>query len=372
MLINSKKIIKLLEGFAPKKLAESWDNVGFQIGNSNHEIDKIMLTLEITDEVIEEAIAKNVDLIVTHHPLIFSGIKSITDDSAMGKKIIKLMKHSINVYASHTNLDVADGGLNDYLCELLGLKRVSILKNNYEEKYYKLTTFLPHEDAEKLREEVCKAGAGSIGNYSDCSFSLEGKGTFKPLEGSDPHIGRKGQLEYVEESRMEFIVSHDKLSKVISSLVSNHPYETPAYDLIKLENKIESHGIGRYGFLENPMDTEDFIRHVKEKLDIPFVKLVGSAEGKIYKVGLCTGSGSDYIRDAKALSCDIYISGDIKYHEGQIASEIGIKVLDTGHYETEAIYMDRLKEILVNACEKKGYDVKIITAETCTNFFNYF
>lgn len=372
MLINSKKIIKLMESFAPKKFAQSWDNIGFQLGNANHEIDKIMLTLEITDEIIEEAIEKNIDLIITHHPLIFSGLKSITDDSVMGKKIIKLMKHNINVYASHTNLDTADGGLNDYLAELIGLDRVSYLEKVYSEKYYKLTAFVPHENAEKVREAVCASGAGNIGDYSDCSFSLDGTGTFRPLDGSNPHIGSNGELERVEETRIEFIVNESSLSKAISSLISAHPYETPAYDVIKLENEIESYGIARYGFLDKAMPTEEFIEHVKEKLNIPFVKLVGSTEGKIYKVGLCTGAGADYIKAAKRVGCDIYITGDTKYHEGQLATEIGLKVLDTGHYETEAIYMERLKEILVSACEKKDYDVKIITAETCTNFFKYF
>lgn len=372
MLINSNKIIKLMEGFAPKKFAESWDNVGFQLGNANHEIDKIMLTLEITDQVIEEAIEKNIDLIITHHPFIFSGLKSITNDTVMGKKIIKLMKHNINVYSSHTNLDIAIGGLNDYLAELIGLDRVSFLKKSHSEKYYKLTAFVPHENAEELRAAVCASGAGNIGNYSDCSFSLDGTGTFKPLDGSNPHIGSNGELERVEEARIEFIVMEENLSKSISSLISSHPYETPAYDVIKLENEIEQNGIGRYGFLDKAMATEDFIELVKDKLKIPFVKLVGDTNGKIYKVGLCTGAGSDYIKAAKNANCDIYITGDTKYHEGQVATEIGLKVLDTGHYETEAIYMERLKEILTKACEKKAYDVKIVVAETCTNFFKYF
>ncbi|MGB3367969.1 MAG: Nif3-like dinuclear metal center hexameric protein, partial [Acidaminobacteraceae bacterium] len=326
----------------------------------------------ITDELIEEAIEKNIDLIITHHPLIFSALKSITDDSVMGKKIIKLMKHNINVYTSHTNLDSADGGLNDYLAELIGLDRVSYLEKVYSEKYYKLTTFVPHENAENVRMAVCDSGAGNIGDYSDCSFSLEGSGTFRPLEGSNPHIGTNGVLEKVDETRQEFVVNESDLSKAIQALISSHPYETPAYDLIKLENEIESYGIARYGFLEKAMTTEEFIEHVKEKLKIPFVKLVGSPEGKVFKVALCTGAGADYIRAAKHLNCDIYITGDTKYHEGQLASEIGLKVLDTGHYETEAIYMERLKEILARACEKKDYDVKIIVAETCTNFFKYF
>ncbi len=372
MFINSNKIIKLMEAFAPKKFAEGWDNVGFQLGNPDHEIDKIMLTLDINDEIIDEAIDKNVDLIITHHPLIFKGIKSVTDDDVLGRRIIKLIKNNIGVYAAHTNLDVANDGINDYLAEILGLERISALNTSYSTSYYKLTTFVPHADAESLRAAVCKSGAGNIGEYSDCSFSVDGTGSFKPLEGSNPYIGNKGEIEFVKEKRIEFIVSDENLQKSISALVSAHPYETPAYDVISLENKIESYGIGRYGFLNKPMETEAFIAHVKEKLKIPSVKLVGNSEGKIYKVGLCGGAGSDFIKDAKKAGCDIYISADIKYHDGQLASEIGIKLLDTGHYETEAIYMDRLRELLTLACEKKNYEVKIICSETSTNYFKYY
>lgn len=371
MLVNSQKIIKIIEGFAPKKYAEKWDNVGFQVGNSNSEVDKVMVTLDVTDEVIDEAIEKNVDLIITHHPLIFSSIKSITDDTVIGRRIRKLIKHGINVYAAHTNLDMASGGLSDYLAEVLELSNVTPISSEYNEKYLKLSVFVPEDNQEDVKNAMFKYGAGNIENYSECSFTSSGVGTFKPLEGASPYIGTEDTRSSVNEVKIDVILKESDCDGIISAMRKAHPYEVPAFDLIKLENVIESYSVAKCGTLSKQMTVDEFTLMVKEKLGLKYIKYTGSREGKLYKVGLCNGAGADFIKAAKRSNCDVFVTGDVKYHEAQMASEMGIRIIDAGHYETESIYMDRLKDIITSECEKKGYDVSVIKSETRTNYFDY-
>lgn len=371
MLVNSQKIIKIIEGFAPKYYAEKWDNVGFQVGNMSSEVDKVMVTLDITDDVIDEAIEKNVDLIITHHPLIFSSLKSITDDTVIGRRIRKLIKHGINVYAAHTNLDMANGGLSDYLAEVLELDNIKGLSSEYQEKYLKLSVFVPNENQEDVRSAMFKYGAGNIESYSECSFTSNGIGTFKPLDGSNPYIGTEDQRISVDEVKIDVIIRESDVFQVVDAMKKAHPYEVPAYDLIKLENVIESYSVAKYGTLQKQMTVDEFVEHVKAKLNLKHIKMTGSREGKLYKVGLCNGAGADFIKAAKRAGCDIFVTGDVKYHEAQSASEMGLRVIDAGHYETENIYMDRLKDMLVLEFEKKGYDVNIIRSEVNTNYFEY-
>ena len=265
MFVNSKKIISIIEKFAPICDAEEWDNVGFQIGNINTEVDKVMVTLDIDLNVVDEAIEKNVDLIISHHPLIFNKISKIDDSMYIGKVILKLIKNNISVYVAHTNLDASMQGPSDYLAELLGLENVSILV---------------------------------------------------PIS--------------------------------------------------------KNSGFARVGTLKESMKTSEFIEYVKEKLNLNIIKFVGEAVGNIYKVGLCTGAGSEYYIDAKKNSCDIYITSDVKYHIANDMINDKLKVMDLGHFETENIYMERLKKILEIEFEHKGYDVKVILSSSRKSPFNYF
>lgn len=371
MFVNSKKIAKIIEGIAPIKTAESWDNVGFQIGNKHLEIDRVMVALEVTKEVLEEAIRKNIDLIVTHHPLIFSNLKQLTSDDPVQNMVREMIKNNINLYVAHTNLDASKNGTNYHLANLLNLKRIEALDEKKLSAYYKLSVFVPKDSAEKLRKVLFNYGAGVLGNYDHASFNTDGIGTFRPLEGSNPVIGEKDEESYVNEVKIEVIVNDDHLNLVIEKMLNNHPYETVAYDVIKLENLKDNYSIGLTGYLEKGATLDALVSDVKEKFNIDQLKIVRSNDKTIRKIALCSGAGSDYITLASQMGCKCLITGDIKYHEAQLAKQLGLNLIDAGHFETENIYTTYLKEFLSNRCKEKGYDIKIIESESIMNPFEY-
>ncbi|MBN2899020.1 MAG: Nif3-like dinuclear metal center hexameric protein [Clostridia bacterium] len=372
MFINSQKIINLLEQLAPKRYAEDWDNVGFLIGSDQLEIQKVMVTLDVTEAVVDEAIEKNVDLIVSHHPMIFKGLKSITDRSYKGRLIRKLIKADIHVYAAHTNLDITAGGLNDYLAGLLELEQVDVLDVSGSDAYYKLVTMVPTDSVPVVEEALFKAGAGRLGNYEQCDFKVTGQGSFKPLTGANPAIGNVGVREFVEEVRLEMIVLGEVLDQCTRALLKSHPYETPAYDIFKMENLEKAYGLGRVGRFTQGLSGEAFIERLKSVLGSNYMRVAGILPEKIYKVGLCTGAGSEFIHTAKRKGCDVFITGDVKYHEAQLAEELDMCVIDAGHYETEGIYVDYLRDYLTEKCTSKNYEVRIIKSEFLENPFKVY
>lgn len=367
MFVNSQKIINLLEQLAPKKLAESWDNVGLLLGNEQHEIGKIMVALDIDETVVDEAVEKNVDLIISHHPLIFKGMKSITDKSYHGRLIRRLIKEDIHVYAAHTNLDVADNGLNDYLAHLIGLDNLSVLDVTKTEAYYKLYTMVPVDSVEIVEEALYKSGAGRYDHYDECSFKIQGQGSFRPIEGANPTIGIVDKREHVDEVRIEVLLAEEVLDQCVKGLIKAHPYETPAYSVIKIENLSKSQGLGRVGVFKEPKSAEALIADLKEVLKCQTIRVAGQLTEKISKVGLCTGAGADFIYKAKSMGCDLYITGDLKYHEAQLANQLNMSIFDCGHYETEQIYMDYLAQYLQDKCQEKNYEVRIIKSESLEN-----
>lgn len=371
MFVNSKKIAKIIEGIAPIKTAESWDNVGFQIGNRHLEIDRVMVALEVTQQVVAEAINKNIDLIVTHHPLIFSKLKQVTTDDPVQNMVMDLIKNNINLYVAHTNLDASKKGTNYYLSNLLGLERIEALDQKKLSSYYKLSVFVPEESAEMLREVLFNYGSGILGNYDHASFNTEGIGTFRPLEGSNPRIGERDQESQVNEIKIEVVVKGSILDAVVEKMVNSHPYETVAYDVIKLENLEENYSIGLTGYLNQGMTLDTLAKDIKEKFGINQLKVVRSNEKTIRKVALCSGAGSDYINLASQMGCKCLITGDIKYHEAQLAKQLDLNIIDAGHFETENIYTSYLKEFLSTRCKEKGYDIKIIESEAIENPFEY-
>lgn len=369
MAVKCTKIIEAMETLAPLYLAESWDNVGLQIGDLDRSVHKILVSLELTNEVIDEAIAKDIDMIIVHHPLIFKGIKSIVWNHAEGKMIQRLIQRGIQLYCSHTNLDVAVGGTNDYIAQLLNLEDIRPLKITRTTKYYKLVVFVPKSHVDIVREAMCSFGAGHIGKYSHCTFQSEGMGTFKPLEGANPFIGSCNHLEHVEESRIETIVSDDKLSTVLSEMISAHPYEEVAYDIIPLQHEAEHYGIGRVGVLEEPAHLFVLCEEIKNKLGMSHIRIIGDVNRIVKKIGLCTGSGAEYISDAFKLGCDCYITGDVKYHEAQYALQLGMTVIDAGHYETENIACQLIVDYLKQASASRQFDVELLTSTTYINPF---
>lgn len=357
-------VASIMENIAPKRLAENWDNVGLIIGDSSSSIKKIMVCLDLPAWVVDEAIDANVDMIITHHPIIFNPIKKISNDTALGKKIMKLIKNNISVYTSHTNFDIAQGGLNDIFARQLGFVKTDIMKTMIEEKLYKIITYVPEGFEDKVLEQMCKAGAGFIGNYSDCSFRVKGIGAFKPQQGTNPYIGEVGKLEKVNEYRVETVVPEDLLNSVIEAMHKAHPYEEVAFDIFELKNKGKSMGLGRIGHLENKVTLVSYAKFVKTTLELDKVTFSGPPEAEIKTVALLNGSGNSFISAAKFSGADVLITGDLQYHQIIDALEEGIYVIDAGHFGTEKIMIKAISDYLRTTLETLGYNAEIIESKS--------
>ena len=341
-----KSLIKKIEAKYPTNLAYDWDNVGLLVGDAEEEIDKVLVCLEANEAIVEEAINNNVNLIVTHHPFIFGKMKKITTSDFKGKLIHKLIKNNIAVYSMHTNFDIAFDGLNDYFMEVMGFENSKILDVTNTETLYKIVVYVPKTHEDKVREALGKSGAGHIGNYSDCTFNTDGKGTFRPLEGTNPFIGELDKLEVVDEVKIETIVPQRILGGVISAMIKAHPYEEVAYDLYKLENKGNAVGLGRIAALKESMSLKELSMMIKEKLNMDALRVVGSLDTNIKKVAVVTGSGADLAKKAQRSGADVLITGDVKYHDAQDAIDEGMCIIDCNHFESEDIFKDVMKRFL--------------------------
>ena len=321
-----KKIIKKIESKYPLNLAYDWDNVGLLVGDFDMNVEKVLVVLEANEKVIDEAIENNIDLIITHHPFIFKKMNKINTMDLKGKLIHKLIKNDIALYSMHTNFDIAYDGLNDYFMKLMGFENSKVLEVTNTETLYKLAVYVPNTHADKVKNALSDAGAGHIGNYSHCSFSSQGIGSFKPLDNANPYIGSLGEVELVEEVKIETIVPNKTLGGVISSMIKAHPYEEVAYDIYKLENKGNSVGLGRISKLQDSITLKELCN----------------------RVAVVTGSGADMFKKAKRSGADVLITGDMKYHDAQDALDIGMNVIDCGHFETEDIFKDAISIYLEN------------------------
>lgn len=369
MATKLKNIIELIEALAPKDYAMQWDNVGLQVGSMEDEIEKVMVSLDVTKEVIEEAIEKEVNLIIAHHPMIFSPLKAIVRNDAKGELIYKAIQHKINIYAAHTNIDIAPQGLNEYVANKIGLKSTEILEVLEEEKLFKIVVFVPQEYEEKVADALAKEGAGHVGNYSHCTFRGKGIGTFMALEGTKPFIGKQGEIEKVQEIRLETIVPHNKLNSAIASMLAAHPYEEVAYDIIPLKNKGNKRGIGRVGKLGESRTLNEIVVAIKFIFDLKRIRVVGDLESQIEKIAIVNGSGADYIELAKNKGCDCLITGDMKYHDAQRALELGLAVIDAGHFETEIFFLDLMTDYLKKVLGNKNLDIEVIKSNAKLNPF---
>lgn len=330
--VTTKDVFSLLEQWAPKSFAYDWDPVGLQIGSHNRQVSKVMVTLDVDMRVIEEAIDKGVNVIIAHHPLLFNPLKSIDTDSSIGKVVAALIRHHITVYAAHTNLDIAEGGVNDIIAEKLGLEDTEVLLPTVKEELFKIVVFVPKEFSYNVQQAIGEAGAGCIGNYRDCSFKVEGEGTFKPLDTSDPFMGEKNELTHVKEVRIETIVEKRNLNNVIKALKTAHPYEEVAYDIYPTENEGKQYGLGRIGKWFGDNEATAVIDKVKESFNLTHVRFVGDLNKRIRNIAVVGGSGEKFIAAAKSKGADLYITGDITYHAAQGAEQMGLCVIDAGHY----------------------------------------
>ncbi|MBV5349253.1 Nif3-like dinuclear metal center hexameric protein, partial [bacterium] len=339
-----KQITQFIESIAPLAFQESYDNAGLIIGHPDDEISGILITLDITEEILDEAISKKLNLIVCHHPIVFSGIKKLNGKNYIERCVAKAIKNDIDIYAAHTNLDSVFGGVNSKICEKLNLQNCRILAPipNFLKK---LVTFVPVADAEKVRKALFEAGAGHIGNYDSCSFNQSGSGTFKGNDLTNPYVGEKNQLHTEDEIRIETIFPKHMQSKVIHALLLAHPYEEVAYDIYPLDNEYPMAGIGMIGELSEPADELDFLRKLKETFNCQVLKHTQLLGKPIQKVAVCGGSGSSYLGKAMAQKADIFISGDFKYHQF-FDAENQIIIADIGHYESEQFTKEVFYELL--------------------------
>jgi len=367
LAVKCKDIAKLIESQAPVKLSEEWDNVGLLLGSLENEVKRIMVCMDVTTKIADEAAAKGVDLIVSHHPLIFRGMKRINEDDPKGKVIYKLIRNNINVYCAHTNFDVADGGLNDRLAEIIDLKDVKNLRCYKQEKLYKVVVFVPEDKVDDVRDAMCSAGAGWIGNYSDCSFMAGGIGTFRPLDGTNPYIGAKGKLEKVNEYRLETIVPESLLKKVVEAMIKAHPYEEVAYDIYLTELKGMEYGMGKVGYLEQPLKLEEFIDMVKEKLKVSTVRVIGPSPDTVSKVGVFCGSFDEDYSGILKEKTDVLLTGDIKYHTAVDMTEMGLCVVDAGHFNTEKIFVPAVMKLFKDTFR----DIDVIASQVESDPFKF-
>lgn len=366
-MVTVQDILNIIFDLAPANLSYDWDNVGLQLGSGDDEVKRVLITLDINHSIIDEAIDKGCQLIISHHPFLYKGIKTIDIESWQGSMISKCIKNGINVMSHHTNLDIARGGLNDYLTKALKIKNCSVISSTYKKEYVKFVVFVPEDYLDIVRQVILESGAGYIGNYSHTSFASSGCGSFLPLKGSNPFLGKQGELNLVKEKRLETIIPVSKIDLIVSKMKSVHPYDEIAYDLYPLKNNYQTYGLGRIGQLEKPVLLRDYLILMKKTLNIIQIKYTGNINKKLKKVAVCSGNGADLIRDVSNAGADLYISADIKYHQAQLAERYDLALVDVGHFESENIVKDLLKDYLENSIE----GVNILKSEINTNPWNY-
>ena len=341
-----KEITNFLEEIAPISYQEVYDNCGLILGDKDTEVTNVLICLDSIEEVIDEAIERKCNLVIAHHPIIFTGLKKINGKNHIERVIIKAIKNEIAIYALHTNLDNIKGGVSSKIADLLGLKNQKIITPK-KDLLRKLVVFVPKKNKEDLEKTLFSVGAGSIGNYKNCIFSSYGEGTFLPDKNSNPVIGKIGRQERVEEVKIEVIFPLNIEKRLISEMKNSHPYEEVSYQIFILDNIFEDVGSGIFGELDTAVDTEIFIKNLKKVMKTDCVRYTNIVKNKIKKVSVCGGSGSFLIKNVKDLGSDIFITSDIKYHEF-FKAENDIILADIGHYESEQFTKRLIYDLLVN------------------------
>jgi dinuclear metal center YbgI/SA1388 family protein len=359
-------VINHLETYAPLAYAEDFDNVGLLVGNKKNTVTGVLVTLDTLEAVVDEAIENNCNLIVSFHPIIFKGLKKITGKNYVERVVLKAIKHDIAIYAIHTALDNHINGVNDIISNQLGLQHKKILIPQAQ-TIKKLTTYVPKDEAEQLRTALFSVGAGSIGNYDNCSFNTEGTGTYNANENAKPTKGQIGETHYETETKITITFAKHLESKIVSALLKNHSYEEVAYEIITLENKNQNIGMGMIGTLETPMAEMDFLKYLKKKMNTQAIRHSQLLDKPIKKVAVLGGSGSFAINAAKAAGADVFITADLKYHDF-FTAEKQIVLADIGHYESEQYTKNGLVAHLTN----KFTNFAIILSNINTNPVKYF
>lgn len=360
-----KNITNYIEELAPLNYAESFDNVGLLVGNYNTNVTGVLVTLDTLEETVDEAIASNCNLIISFHPIIFSGLKKLNGNNYVERVVLKAIKNDIAIYATHTALDNSIQGVSAKMCEVIGLTNTRILipKKGIIKK---LTTYVPTLNANALKTALFNAGAGNIGNYNNCSFTVLGDGTFKGNKNSNPVLGEKGKNHTEKEAKISVVFESKYEKAILNALQQNHPYEEIAYEIVTTENVHQNIGMGMIGELPTEMDEKEFLIYLKKTMNTACIRHSNFINKKIKKVAVLGGSGSFAISDAKKAGADVYISSDFKYHEF-FTAENSILLADIGHYESEQF----TKNLLVDYLTKKFSNFAVILSEKSTNPIYY-
>lgn len=363
-MVLVKDITTLLEEFAPLKLQESYDNAGLICGNPEAEVSSILLTIDITEAVIDEALAEGHNLIISHHPLIFQGIKKLLPDNYINRCLIKAIQHNLNIYSAHTNIDSVMQGVSGRMADKLGLTHRKVLQSSG--KLFSLTFYTPESEAEKVRSAVLNCGAGHIGNYSHCSFNSRGDGTFQAHNGAHPFVGEIGKIHTEPEIKTEITVPEYLLNHCIQTLKTTHPYEEPVWNIICLDNINPTTGFGIIGELPVPVESQRFLHNIKQIFHCNILRHTRVCKSEIKRVAVCGGSGAFLTQAAIAQKADIYITGDYKYHDF-FKADNKLIIADIGHYESEQY----TKEIFYELVTKKIPNFAIQFSKIVTNPVNY-
>ncbi|MCG2461915.1 Nif3-like dinuclear metal center hexameric protein [Flavobacteriaceae bacterium F89] len=361
-----KNITDVLEEWVPLSYAEDFDNVGLLVGDAGMKLTGVLVTLDTLENVVDEAIAKNCNLIVSFHPIIFGGLKKLTGSTYVERSVIKAIKNNIAIYSMHTALDNAKDGVNAKICEILCIRNTKILIPQ-KATIKKLTTYVPREESEKLKEALFSAGAGNIGNYSNCSFSVVGTGSFMAGEDANPTKGIIGRTHFEKEAQINITFPASNEGKVLKALFKNHPYEEVAYEIQTLDNTNQNIGMGMIGELERGMEETDFLEYLKDKMDLSCIRHSRLLGKKIRKVAVLGGSGAFAINAARASNADVFITSDLKYHQFYLAEDQFV-IADIGHYESEQF----TKNLLVDFLTEKFPNFALSLSESITNPIKYF
>lgn len=364
-MVKHKEITAFLEALAPRELQEDYDNSGWQCGKPETETKGVLICLDITEKVLDEALKTGANLIISHHPVIFKSLKKLTGSNYVERIIEKAIKNDLALYSIHTNLDAVKNGVNAKISELLSLINTRILREKTT-ILNKLSVFCPIDHADAVRTALWEAGAGNIGNYSNCSFTTFGDGTFKAGDGANPFVGKIGEIQHEKEVKIEVIFPAFSANEIIAAMKKAHPYEEVAYDLFQLQNKYQEAGSGMVGELKSEMSATDFLAMVKEKMQTKMIRHTAFLNGKIKKVAVCGGSGRFLLEDAIRSGADVLVTSDFKYHDF-FDADGKILVLDIGHFESEQFTMNLLSDWL----SKKYTTFAVRITEINTNPVNY-
>ncbi len=363
MQATIRDILALVDRHAPPALAASWDRVGLMIGSPQQVVTRLVVALEATLPVMQEVVRAGAQMLLTHHPLLFQPVAQLNPDNPLHRPIIFAIRHDLAVAAAHTNLDAAQAGLNAYLAQVLGLEDTEPLSVTYTVPWLKLTVFVPIGYEDRVREALCQAGAGVIGNYASCTFQVRGQGTYLPQTGARPWQGKMLELNRADEIRLEVILPQDKVAEAVAQLKAVHPYEEVAFDLYPLANPGQTCGFGRIGNWPTPRSWPEVVEFLKKCFKTAHLKLIGQPRATIRRVAVCGGSGGDLIPQAWEKGAELYLTGDIRYHQAVPWAQEHMAIVDLGHYATEAIFMPTWGQRLQADLERAELAVEVIVSE---------